>query len=329
MSATYEPAVCPACGGSEGKPVAGAEGIHRELEALWGFHLRRLRPGVPPEALTDRLVFSREPPLGLRGCSGCGTVFRAPRRDGSELEELYARDPIAPDTLTELREALRPEARRQAERMTELNEGPGSVLEVGSYTGAFLEEAAALGWRAHGLEVGAAALSFLREQGLSVRQGTLPDVAGEAEHGRLDALVVWNCLDQVPDPASAVADARTLLRSGGLLGVRVPNGGLYRRLRGSSPSGTPSRAALPLLAWNNLLGFPYRTGFTPGSLAALLEEQAFRLVDVRGDVLGPLTNGWSRGWAAAEERLVKGAARALARWRPGTAPWLEVWARAV
>ena len=329
MSATYEIAACPVCGHEEGTAVAGAEGIRGEMEALWSFHLRRLRPGVPTEELTDRIVFSREPPLGVRGCGGCGTVFRAPRRRGDELEELYAEEPVAEGTLEELREALRPAARRQAERLTRLHGGPGRVLEVGSYAGAFLEEAGRLGWEPRGLEVSASALAFLRGRGHDVRRGTLEDAADDDAPSRWDAVVLWNCFDQLPDPAAAAAAARALLRAGGLLGVRVPNGGLYRMLRGGAAAEPPSRAALPVLAWNNLLGFPYRTGFTPASLSSLLETSGFRIVEVRGDVLGTLANGWSRRWAGTEERLVKGAGRALARWRPALAPWLEAWARAL
>jgi hypothetical protein len=88
-----------------------------------------------------------------------------------------------------------------------------------------------------------------------------------------------------------------------------------------------ARAARALLAHNNLLAFPYRFGFTPRSLARLVEAQGLEVRRVVGDVLVPIADEWTRGWARAEERAVKGLLRAVARAAPGArAPWFELYA---
>ena len=83
-----------------------------------------------------------------------------------------------------------------------------------------------------------------------------------------------------------------------------------------------------MLAHSNLLGFPYRHGFTPGSLARLLEATGFAVTRTWGDALVPIADRWTRPWAALEERAVKRALRLVARVAPDAAPWFEVYARA-
>ena len=114
------------------------------------------------------------------------------------------------------------------------------------------------------------------------------------------------------------------------LALRVPNGAFYvamrRRLDAPAPGATVARL---LLAHSNLLTFPYRHGFTLESLTLLLERTGFAVERVYGDALVPIADDWTQGWAALEERAVKGALRVLAKGEAEAAPWLEVYARKI
>src|SRR5690606_4267046 len=132
------------------------------------------------------------------------------------------------------------------------------------------------------------------------------------------AVAIWNCLDQLAHPRIAVATAARLLRPGGLLALRVPNGAFYARLR-RRLTGRNAALARALLAWNNLLSFPYRTGFTPTSLSRMLHAHGLHVVVMHGDTLVPLADEWTRPWAAAEERMLKGSIRLLTG--NSAAPW--------
>src|SRR5258708_26877459 len=87
---------------------------------------------------------------------------------------------------------------------------------------------------------------------------------------------------------------------------RVPNGAFYRKW--ARRSGAIARA---LLAHNNLLTFPYRWGFTPDSLRALLTASGFNTVSVIVDALVPTADPSTRRWARIKERLLKRLIRAL------------------
>jgi 2-polyprenyl-3-methyl-5-hydroxy-6-metoxy-1,4-benzoquinol methylase len=240
-----------------------------------------------------------------------------------ELRETYGEEAPARDVLASLHETQRDAYRAQARRLTQEAGGRvGNGLEVGSYVGGFLAAARELGWQFEGVDVNEAATAYARSLGLRVSVGTIEELAADnvlAE--RFSAVAFWNCFDQLADPRAATIAARKLLAAHGLLALRVPNGEFYARLRPllATPAAPVARL---LLAHNNLLTFPYRYGFTPSSIRRLLDQCGFRVQRTVGDVLVPIADRWTRRWATAEERAVKGLLRMTRRM-----PWMEIYAR--
>jgi 2-polyprenyl-3-methyl-5-hydroxy-6-metoxy-1,4-benzoquinol methylase len=147
---------------------------------------------------------------------------------------------------------------------------------------------------------------------------------------RFDAVAIWNCLDQLADPRHVVSRARALLAPRGIVAIRVPNGDAYARWRARAVT-NGGGVARAVLAHNNLLTFPYRYGFTVRSLGRLLRDVGLEVVRVHGDTLVPIADRFTKPWAGAEERLVKGAlrlARGLHLTPASASPWIEVYARA-
>jgi SAM-dependent methyltransferase len=271
--------------------------------------------------LHDRVAFSQDPPLRLVRCQRCGLLYRNPREKVDELVEIYRDEQPDEAALSSLFENQCASYHIQAERLTEIFGGTGTGLEIGSYIGAFLTAARQQNWTFTGVDVNDTANRFARSRNLDVRAGTIDDASPDTAY---DVVAFWNCFDQLPDPRAAMIAARARVRAGGIMAVRVPNGGFYARWRAhlDSPIGVFART---LLAHNNLLAFPYRHGFTPGSLRTLLESSGFRVERVFGDALVPVADEWTRRWAGVQERLINSALKALP---PERAPWLEVYARA-
>ena len=324
LSPAYELARCPVCNGADSRELAGADDVREEIEALWAFHTRRLRDDTPPERLTDRLAFSQAPPLRLVQCARCETVFRNPRERAFDVKETYEDETPTLEALQALHDTQRASFEAQASRLTDVVGKPGRGLEVGSYAGAFLDTAKQFGWRFEGLDVNESANEFVRSLGHHVTSG---DLTSFRTRQPFDAVAIWNCFDQLPDPRVAARAARALLEPHGVLAIRVPNGAFYAAVR-RRLDGVAGPVARALLAHNNLLGFPYRHGFTVRSLTLLLEDTGFDVVRTHGDALVPIADEWTRGWAAAEERMVKTAMKALAALDTDGAPWFEVYARA-
>ena len=323
-SPAYELTACIACGSKESIEIADAESLRGEVETLWEFHGRRLRPATPPDRLMDRVAFSEHPPFRLVECACCGLVYRNPIERARELDSIYAEAAPAPELLQALHDTQLPAYRAQARRLLEVLGRRGSGLEVGSYVGGFLTAAREIGLHIEGLDVNAEVNQFTRSLGYTVHDGDLESFAAERA---VDAVAIWNTFDQLPDPRAAANTAWKLLRPGGVLAIRVPNGEFYAGLRRRAGRPIMGAFARLALAHNNLLTFPYRYGFTVRSLSALLQRVGFTVERVEGDVLVPIADEWTRGWAALEERVVKSSLGLLARRRPRWAPWIEVYAR--
>ncbi|MHB0949341.1 MAG: class I SAM-dependent methyltransferase [Gemmatimonadaceae bacterium] len=320
---TYELTACIACGSSDSTELAGPEAMREEMEALWAFHERRLRPGAPPAPLADRVAFSQHPPLRLARCTGCGLVYRNPIERTESLARAYAETAPPHGTFQALHATQRDAYRAQAKRLTRIVGRRGTGIEVGSYVAGFLAAARDEGWRFTGVDVNADAVAFARNLGFEARVGTIED--DEGRHAPVDVVAFWNCFDQLADPAQSLRAAVERLAPNGWIAIRVPNGAFYAALRPLLDSPFAWGARL-LLAHNNLLGFPYRFGFTPGSLGRLASRCGLQVHAVHGDTLVPIADRWTRPWAAVEERAVKRVLSLASRMGAG-APWFELYAR--
>jgi hypothetical protein len=254
-------------------------------------------------------------------------VYRNPAERPSEVAAIYEGESPADDVMRTLHETQRSAYDAHAERLTSVFGRRGTGIEVGSYVGAFLAAARDAGWQFSGVDVNADANGFTRSLGFSVHDGPIESL----DRGqRADVVAIWNCLDQLPDPAGSLRAARTHLSSGGMLAVRVPNGACYAAFRPLLSTPLASFIAREWLAQNNLLGFPYRYGFTPSALTQLVERIGMRVEHIVGDVLVPIADRWTRRWAALEERIVKrviAAGASLSRGDKPLAPWFELYAR--
>jgi len=50
-SPSYEPSRCIVCDHTDSEVVAERDDLRAEVEALWEYHQRRLRPDTPPDRL--------------------------------------------------------------------------------------------------------------------------------------------------------------------------------------------------------------------------------------------------------------------------------------
>ena len=326
MSISYELSRCAVCGEADTDELASPDDMKAEVESLWAFHSRRLRPDTPSPHLMDRVAFSQHAPLRVVRCTTCGQVYRNPVERTRELEAAYEDESPTTERMRALHDTQRASYASQARQLTRVFGRRGSGVEVGSYVGAFLAAAREAGWQFSGVDVNACANRFTRSLGFEVHDGAIESLDPDR---RVDVVAILNCLDQLADPMAAVRAASTHLSPGGMLAVRVPNGACYAAMR-PKLRGPLAPLARQWLAQNNLLGFPYRFGFTPSSLDRALSRLGFRVERVVGDVLVPIGDKWTRRWARVEERLVKrlGAVVARAPVRDRVlAPWIELYAR--
>lgn len=226
-------------------------------------------------------------PADILRCATCGILVRdqAPDADAFREDRYEAR------VLESLHATHAAAFRAKDVDYRSLLPAGSRVVEIGSYVGGFLSAATEWGWVATGVDIGTDTTRFSRALGLDARCLHFED--GDFESESLDAVFIWNCFEQLADPGRLLDDVHRALRPFGILVIRVPDADFYA-LR-------IDRAALARLAYNGLLGWPYRYGFALAALRHLAEHHQFALDRVlHRPVIRPLRTAM-HAWAQAEE----------------------------
>ena len=344
--------LCLACGGPDGRTLLTSDEVRAEQRWLETFHRLRLRSSdadVSDDASTrpdpaddagandakDRASFTQSESRTIVACTACATVLRVPRPSPDEVEDTYARDRYGRATLDELAKNqdafFTAKLAQLASQLAPIRTG-ARVLEIGSFVGGFLHAACARGWRATGVDVGEETTRYVRERGFDVRRGDVLDV--DLEPG-FAAAFVWSTFDQLGDPSAVLERVRSLLVPRGLLVLRVPNGRFETaclELRRAARCTRRVHHVLLAQAYDNFVSFPYLTGYTPESLAGLLEAHGFACRHVGGDTILRLADARTPRFAVREEERVKRAVRRACRGAARVTgllfdPWLDVVAR--
>lgn len=99
------------------------------------------------------------------------------------------------------------------------------VLDVGTAGGAFVEAARRHGYDSVGLEPSRVLVDLAKSRGLNVVQGSLE--AHPFEPGSFDMVCLWDVIEHLPDPASALRILRSLLKPDGILLINYPDIGTW------------------------------------------------------------------------------------------------------
>ncbi len=203
-------------------------------------------------------------------CRQCQLVYANPRFPQSDLIEEYEHvvDPLY-------------EQERQGRVLTfqrhlePIEQWAGDhrrkrIVDVGAYTGIFVEIAKQRGWDAYGTELSQWAARLCRERGLDVRTGTLEQAA--FPDGFFDVATSWDVVEHLNDPRTHLQEIHRVLRPGGLVVIHtIDISAPFARLMGSR---------WPWLMEMHIVYFSRHT------LARMLESVGFRVP--AGRAAGPL-----------------------------------------
>jgi SAM-dependent methyltransferase len=330
---------CLLCGGSDFVVIAVPSDIAAQHCYLEQFHQRRLVDNLSAEtrraSLTDRVSFMHNYETNILACRGCGLLCRNPHPPAEAVTEAYAGDRYEQPYLEAEFESQLTWARAKIPLVARHVAAHRSLhmVEVGSFVGGFLEAAREHGWDIIGIDPGEAVVRFCRDRGLPVLQGTLEE-ASQPSNG-LDAVVIWNTFDQLPDPRPLLMTIAQLLKPDGLLVIRIPHGNCYRSALEFTKIRRWTRKPIYTgLAWNNLLSFPYLYGYGLTTLDSLVGEFGLVRVAVYPDTLMTTAVPEMKWWVTIEERLVKRLWRlattlalSIGDSSLGSAAWLDVYYR--
>ena len=198
-------------------------------------------------------------------CQRCGLVYTDPRPDGHDIVETYqaVEDPLYMEE-REGRVLTFEHHLKPLERLT----GPPNghpLLDVGCYTGVFVEIAARHGWEAWGVEPSRWAVEQAQARGLHIVQGTLE--TADLPEATFDVVTMWDVIEHVTDPRGTLQQAHRLLKPDGLVVVHT--------IDIESPFARLMDARWPWLMEMHIYYFSRRT------LRAMLENCGFRVLSDR------------------------------------------------
>jgi 2-polyprenyl-3-methyl-5-hydroxy-6-metoxy-1,4-benzoquinol methylase len=149
-----------------------------------------------------------------------------------------------------------------------------SVLDVGTHVGRFVYLAREAGWDAEGVELNPVTAEYAaRRSGATIHRVKAQDLA---THGkRYGAVTLTDVLEHIPRPVEVLAGIRSLLHSGGLVAIKVPNGPAQRVKE------TVRRTVLRRSDARIATRFVHVNHFTVASLRRCLESAGFREVTIQ------------------------------------------------
>jgi len=102
--------------------------------------------------------------------------------------------------------------------INKLNNGTGSLLDIGAGTGDFLNIAGQKGWKINGVEPNKSARDLAASKNVILKE-TLEELSGN----KFDVITLWHVLEHLPNLEETILSIENLLAPGGTLIIAVPN----------------------------------------------------------------------------------------------------------
>jgi 2-polyprenyl-3-methyl-5-hydroxy-6-metoxy-1,4-benzoquinol methylase len=160
-------------------------------------------------------------------CSNCGLVYLNPRPSQTQLSAYYPQEYEAFDlTTNEGRLSTQGDIEKisnmQLALVQKFISTRGRILDIGCATGNFINNAKDKGWEVTGIEfVEQAAETARQRYGLDVKHGSIETV--NLQQGYFDVITLWDVLEHLPSPTTALDKCYQLLRPGGIVAFSIPN----------------------------------------------------------------------------------------------------------
>jgi SAM-dependent methyltransferase len=217
-------------------------------------------------------------------CSSCGYIFDNPRPSFEKIHEYYSK----PGKYDGWLEDLRPREKLWKRRLNLMRKWkkPGSLLDVGTGIGQFLDIGRNDFTETCGTEISDSAIHIAKERfGLDIFQGSIENI--DFSKRKFDNITIFHVLEHVDDPRAVIRKCRDLLNEGGMLFIAVPNdiqsikakGNEMARKLGIYRSSLKGVYGLPRLTLDGSVGEIHLSHFTPDVLKSMLERERFRVLE--------------------------------------------------
>lgn len=164
-------------------------------------------------------------------CAQCSHWFTNPSTWPESLEDEYS--DLEDLEYLSLIEIKRKTFKKAADLVTKFISPPGTMLEIGSYAGLFLDEMRNRGFDVIGIEPSRWGSELSRTRGHQVFQGIAEEVLANEPIPQADLVVSWDVLEHVADPTSFVSLLSDAAKPGGIVVIStLDRGNWFPRVLG-------------------------------------------------------------------------------------------------
>jgi len=148
-------------------------------------------------------------------CKKCGFTFSQKIPSVEELSNFYngygQYEYVSPITISRYNELI-----DQFESYRETN----NILDIGSGTGVFLEEAKKKGWNVYGTEYGDDKVKIGEDKGINMEVGVFDPKNYQV---KFDVITSFEVIEHINNPQEEIRNISSLLRTGGMFYLTTPN----------------------------------------------------------------------------------------------------------
>lgn len=219
-------------------------------------------------------IYKERSVLGIVQCLSCGLLYVNPRL--KEPEKVYWGD--IDNYFNEARLVFEEKSRhhRDPNYLADLKiirkyKSSGNFLDIGTNMGFFLRKARGQGWNLYGVEPSPALSKIAREHfGLNIKTAFLQE-AGFSDIF-FDIVTMTDVFEHLPDPGDVLRDVHRILKSDGILFIKVPNG-LFNLFKFHSAKLTGG-----LKDYDIFDSYEHVVHYSPRMLCLMLEKFGFRVI---------------------------------------------------
>ncbi|HLA28917.1 MAG TPA: class I SAM-dependent methyltransferase [Syntrophales bacterium] len=204
-------------------------------------------------------------------CPACSLIHLVRKTEEADDPVSYYRENYYNDYVDDQSERSRTSLNDHILDLIGTNVNKGRLLDIGCGCGFFLSRARSRGWDIRGVDPSEQSIAKAQELiGEAASVGALQDVNNG---GLFDVVTMINVLDHLRSPDKALASFREVLRPGGLLYLRFPNGFFHSSIIRMQARITDK----PIL--NRLLIF-HEYAFTPPFIRRVLKEHGYEHIKI-------------------------------------------------
>lgn len=192
-------------------------------------------------------------------CLNCNLVYTNPQEDLKDLMEGYEK--VVDNEYLQTEKFRKILSKKHLDVILKFKTS-GTMLDVGCFSGFFLELAKNAGWEGYGLEPSKWAKKISQKKGIKILGGDIEKT--KLKENFFDVITLWDVIEHISNPKVALKKIHTILKKDGIVAIGTPDiESLVAKILGSKN---------PYIIRMHLIYF------SPKTLRRILEEEGFKVI---------------------------------------------------